>query len=670
MSGRKRAREKRGGGEAVAPTRGHSPLPSSSSSYDAEEGANFGSFLWNDVSIMLFYRLQYALHTALLSLAMSPPAMWSGNVAALEEDMNLIWAVAEKHLTEEEWQQCEEKLNSFSTSFLTGLRQCVAEASKEGALVLLLSRGLLKLLEDHGFPEREGGSLTRYTAELTQEADLNGYSYNSRATLTIPLLPRYDGDKRSEEEHSRRRVGYVVELPSPHPHPEINTEIQLIEPKRRKSTLDESRVFSHPKRSAAFATDDFGLDDELLHRAYVVLATHLDAYGSLHRLSPYARLLLWNLLGRDEKLFDALLNQRISTEAARQQLVRLRELLCLHQKSFDATRCLVRQASAVVGWYALSAQWRDQAIYQLADLEETDWYFLADAFRSGGKAIFPNYSHSGAVVHLAMGVLKKLDRIHAKERDGAPPVHDTVKELLLPWLKGEAPELQPHGVVSSAIVPSTAHYQRRLRRLKSLFDDAGKGNGVASPSSPACASSASHVNAYLCSTLIFPLQCVGELLELCALAAFSPAGMDGFTRSFLATNWENEEGILGYLMKREPSNVTIVPLVGLPRLYKDLVTSIQLLVQDRMVPYVVRARLLADTSRAVSLHQTSYVYWKALATMVLEEDRFDDLLHLSVDIRENDTCYYTEATMERVPKVWPQDLKEFVEEEAALRAAP
>ncbi|CAJ1027875.1 hypothetical protein NXY56_003745 [Leishmania guyanensis] len=605
----------------------------------------------------------HEIHGACLALVKAAPEARPAMLDSLASSVEVIWTVARRHLTEEERAQSATRFKMYTEAFLAMLQGCVRGAADGGAAVLC--RSLQRLLEEQGFPEAEFGPLASYLGEVLLEEDVQGYSYSERASLVMPMPARYEGDKRSVEEGSCKRAGFEVVLPRFHPHTEVNTVIQLSEPKKRKPALDEYRIFSLPKKAATFAADDFMVDDELLHRAYVVLTTHLDAYGSLKGLSPYARLLLWNLLDRNDVLFSTLYDQRVTSESMRQQLLRLRELLAVHKQALEETRAAARQMASLVGWYAASAQWRDQALSKLDEVEEFDWYLLADVYRSGGRAIFPNYARSNAVVHLALGVVRKLDKIHGHELDGAPPMYTVVSKLLLPLLMGEAPELGQYCFGHGAFDADSSHWQRQRRKLKTRMDELAK--TVTSSAPQASPSSHSSVCTYLCASLIFPLQCLGELLELCSLVMFSLMGVDAFTRSFLATNWEEEDDILAYLLRREPANPSLVPLVGIPRIYKDMVTSVQLLMADKMVPYVVEARRLAGEHARVSLRHKSYPYWRALCTMFIEEDRFDDLSALQVRTKEDPTCLYTAAGFEVTPKVWLEDLVELREEEERCR---
>ncbi|KPA86726.1 hypothetical protein ABB37_00813 [Leptomonas pyrrhocoris] len=647
----------------------HAPNPSPSRSEESDSAANFGSFLWNDVSILLFYRLMHEIHSTCLSVVKAPAQSRLDLLATLKSSMEVIWAVAQRHLTSEECAAAQTKYNAYASSFCAALHSCVLEVEVRDTAGLC--RALLRFLEDQGFPDAEFGPLSAFLADVVMEEDVQGYSYSVRTSLAMPVPLRYDGDKRSEEAHSRKRAGYEVVLPAQHHRAEINTQVQLCEPKRRKPVLDEYRIFSLPKKAASFAADDFAVDDELLHRAYVVLQTHLDAYGSLKNLSPYARLLLWNLLDRNDALFSTLYDQHVTSEAMRQQLVKLKELVAVHKLAFEATRPAARRAAAVISWYAASAQWRDQALSKLEELDEVDWYLLGDVYRSGGKAVFPNYAQSMPVAHLALGVLRKLDKLHRNDLDGAPATHTVVEQLLLPLLQGEAPERSDFCFLHNAFQVDSPHWQRRRRKLRAIMEDtihktagfSSQSSETATASSPAASRRSSTVHVFLCASLIFPLQCVGELLELCSLVMFSSVGFEAFTRSFLATNWEEEDTILSYLLRREPTNHSLVPLVGLPRLYKDLVTSIQLLVADKMLPYVVESRRFAGENARRALSERSYHYWKSLTSLFIEEDRFDDLCELRVDTRENTVCLYTTAEFERSPKVWPEDLRELQAEE-------
>ncbi|EPY21001.1 hypothetical protein AGDE_14357 [Angomonas deanei] len=71
-------------------------------------------------------------------------------------------------------------------------------------------------------------------------------------------------------------------------------------------------------------------------------------------------------------------------------LRKIRTHLETHLRCYDAVRDAARRAAQQVGWYAVSAQWRDQVLHKLESLAETDWYNLSDC---GSKYPFrfPNY---------------------------------------------------------------------------------------------------------------------------------------------------------------------------------------------------------------------------------------------------------------------------------------
>lgn len=479
------------------------------------------------------------------------------------------------------------------------------------------------------------------------------------------MIPRYDGDKRLEEEHTFQRLGFKVKLPYPHSHAEINTLYQLSEPKRRKPLLDENKIFSHPKKAAVFGSEDFLVDEDLLYRSYVVLLHHLDCFGSLENLSPFARFSLWNLLGRDDDVFAKVNNVGISNDGMIASLKQLRRQLHQRMRAFEVTREASREAAQQIGWYAVSAQWRDQVLHKLLRAEEEDWYYFSELERYGGSVIFPNHALNEMLTSYFLSVLRKLERKNGGGGGGGVCVLSTVQHLLLPLLKGEPFATLPWSSEDDTLEQDDlAHWARAHRRTKNIFDDkiARQSAAQGTKGKPGARGS------IISPSFLFPLQCVAELLELCSFALCASMGIENFMKSFLAASWEDEEGILQFLLRKEPQNVAIAPLVALPRVYKDLVTGVQIVRKDKMLPYILEARQIAAERHLLGPMSESYTYWKMVSLLFQEEERNDDLYLLQMEGEPKaEAKYFSVTSIEMCPYVWDQDLEELIVEEKKYR---
>lgn len=660
---------------------------------DSSEATSFATYVWNEVSMLLFHRITRCVQDWCYRVAAAAPssALQQSILDQLTLELFVIWASGKRHLTRQDNSASYDAILQYIAKLAARAPELTATSFDSCAAVL---RGVVRFVEEEGFFVEES-QLARLAGLSKQRDEAGGYSYSARTTLTLPLLPRYEGDKRSEEEHTHARSGYDVQLPNPHPHREINTTVQLIEPKKRKPILDEYRIFSHPKKAATHAAEDFLVDEELTHRGYVVLAHHLDTYGSLERVSPYVRFLLWNAMDRDDNICDALF-EKLSSASTVAVMADVRRFLAAKLAAFTTIRPSSRNAAQQLGWFAASAQWRDQVVKKLEEIDEGDWYLLADSAKNGGRAVFPNYASDKRTRTFGLALIEKLDRVHASTGEAASiPVHSFVATTLLPFLCSACP---PQKALQSLPLPqasvllpppsrqprvseqqtspsggliSQSLLSRCYRRMSGAMDGAHKirwsapeeGNSSRVGGGPGvCAT-------FICPSMVFPLQCVGELLELCAKAELSIKGFEHFADSFLRADWCTEEEVIRFLLDSEPLNAAIAPLAGLPRIYRDLVTSVQLLLTDCAFPFTLLARQHAESLSNVRLSERDYNYWKALSELCQDDDYHCPLLCL--ETRTSDQGGeavaprngMTAAYLEKMPLVWPGEVDELIEEE-------
>lgn len=563
--------------------------------------------------------------------------------------------------------------------------------------------------------------------------------------------------------------------------PLLNTTIQLMEPRKRRPPLDEYRIFSHPKKTTTHGVEDIIVDEELYYRSLCLLSHHLDTFGSLHGLSPFARFCLYNVVERVDKNFFAICDRACTSHDVHQQLVQLRDTLEAKKESLEKTRASLREAAQQIGWFAVSAQWRDQVLGTLQDVEENDWYCLSDTLRTAGISRFPNYITSSHVKAFVWKVLEKLTaksvstaailaasgitNLNDNIEDPFPgsKVQSAVKCLLFPMLEGRRltwppPSPPPTGPIDESGPESSsssstaaamkaledeelwrtkrARVQRKLRHLyvkwsiackeggqsqkdqerEAQARDIIRGNVAVSPFSVVLQPDSDVASTTLMiPSLLFPIQCLGELLEVCSCALSAGDGIDAFAKTFLSTEWGGaggasaEEAILRHLLREEPTNISIAPLVAIPKIYKDLVAGLQVLFADiTALRLVVEAKnVMMDMENVVAVASSAatratrsmtlsgaapsrccrpqdrwYVYWKMFSTFLEEEEeRMDELVFFTTGTGMREAGYgteclkespattrcYSEAAVERATRVWPQEMVALLREEEKHR---
>ncbi|KAH8616879.1 hypothetical protein ERJ75_000434600 [Trypanosoma vivax] len=198
--------------------------------------------------------------------------------------------------------------------------------------------------------------------------------------------------------------------------------------------------------------EDFLVEEELQFRALVVLARHLDVFGFLKHLSPYARLTLWNLLDRDEELFDRLCSVPTSPEEVDwhdEQLRALRQRVAEKRAALNATRVGAREAAQRLAWYAVSAHWRDKVMRVLEEGEETDWCLLCDTAKMRSRAVFPNYGVSPTMRDIALKALRRVrdGTIDCGPLEDVEECYEVIAKVLVPLLEGSVPYISPNMLI-------------------------------------------------------------------------------------------------------------------------------------------------------------------------------------------------------------------------------
>lgn len=807
----------------------------------------FSIVIWNYVSIAIFGRWMEQVRTCLVSIVRSwpsPPCMQDKSISLamiqkLGEQMRLTWE-AGKNLCSLSSSSIA-KYNSLVSEGITQLVNHLEHLTSAQNDPLTLCRHYLRVMEEHGFMEDiDGDELGACLGGLKYAVYPRGYAYSERVSNSLSTAgyntsstsPTCDDTQEnsmgpsdptgrvntkgrtyqvfendvvknnaspsppsavfpfsSPVSTSLSRVGYAVSVDqSPHLSSFITTTIQLIEPRKRRPPLDEYRIFSHPKKAMTHGVEDALVDEELRYRNLVILLHHFDTYGSFLGLSPFSRFCLYTSLGSADSKFFSLYEQPASTQAIYQELQLLRNQLETKKHIEQRTRCSLRETAQRVGWYAVSAQWRDQVLAALQNAEEADWYGLSDTVRGGFlSARFPNYACSITVKRLMVLVLEKIQSMKFEEQTGelgSPTassvlVVDTVKSLFLPLLEGNVPlwsfdrwkrAMPPMGAEGTAIAdeervipdPLTTNkifsFVRRhgseansRNETSPLNLDSCHPDGDVTPQLPIIANDAwwpkvsmnlrrafgkwvehppfgsrtasfgslptavvagmhtdrnetrgsdafvlpsyrcpfymkeeesEAVATILIPSMIFPLQCVAELLEVCSAALYSTHGIEVFSEDFLAAApFESEEKIVEFLLEYEPTNVALTTLVAILKIFKDLMCSLPVLFSDMVsLAITIEAKHIFSEMGSLLLPSPfsarNYAYWKLLSGALEKEDSGEDLLFLFVRKKPSfeftpsgapsetsSIRCYSEGILERVTKVWPQEIAEVVREE-------
>ncbi|RNF27251.1 uncharacterized protein Tco025E_00442 [Trypanosoma conorhini] len=647
-----------------------------------------GLFLWSEVSMVLYAGMLKQLHYTCgrLAIERSRDARW-GLIDGLRRRLAAFWEAETTALDATE----QERLGGVFYSYVNAMLERLASLAATDAQGGDLCHAFLQALDVFGFPEEENTEEALLVAAMRKSADPHAYSYHARASHRLGVLPRYDGDRRAEGQHRLPRLGCVVQLPSPHPHSEVNTEIQLIEPKKRRPPLDENRIFLHPKKATSSGMEDILVDEELRYRALVVLGRHLDTFGSLQHLSPFVRFLVWDTLGRDDEVFERLTAPPTCSDELlawqQDQLESLRRLVAEKRAVFDATRAAARETALRIGWRAVSAHWRDQVLRVVEVGEDADWFLLRDTAKTGSKAIFPNYALSPVIKDITLKALRRVRDGHVDcGVEDAVECYEVITDVLFPLLEGGAPCLPGfdanHGAASNgencgAGEPQSqqageagaeAEVEELRRRVSALMaETAGSACGDAEVARAVrwcfdCESllpRSGSTCAFVSDMFVWPLQCLASLLELTAVARHSADGIKKFAAAFLPSNWGDQESLLEFLLRREPTNIPLASLVGFPRLVRDVFVSAQWLRNDKYFGVVVECRRQA-CALPPGAAANNFLQWRALATLLSRLDYAEDVFAVTVHEMPPDAAeqgkLWAVAELECTPKSWIEGL--------------
>nr|CCC91316.1 conserved hypothetical protein [Trypanosoma congolense IL3000] len=655
------------------------------------EMLQLGTCIWNNVGMTLYMCMLKQLHYTCGCIAMERSLEKRRSLLNdLRSRINTFWELEPSRANVSDTECLDEYFNSQMDDLWTSLTSLAKSSMSAGELC----RHFLATLTSFGFPEEDSCDEAQLQANIRKLADVQCYSYQYRTSNQLGVLRRYEGDRRSEEQHLQPRVGRVVRFPIPHPHAEVNTRVQLIEPRRRRPPLEETRIFSHPKRATLFGMEDVLVDEELQFRTLVILGRHLDTFGSLQYLSPYLRLTVWNLLDRDEELFDRLSEEpRSESEAAEhmQHIVELRQRVARKRAAFEATRGSARECVMRLVWSATSAHWRDQVLCVIEEKEDADWCLLRGSATVGTRAIFPNYAACSTVRDIALKALRRVrdGTIDCAGVEDAEECYEVVVNVLVPILEGSRPTLplidlrddedkeEEKEEEDNANSFEKGNQKQRQRspyeelvdRFNFLFS-----NQLALGS--ACIDVAHKIRwnlnydffsvekgvacTFLTGMFVWPLQCLASFLELVAAGRHSADGLRKFSSAFIPSNWCEEKGILEYLVKREPTNIPLTAFAAFPRLVRDVYTSAQWLRKDKCYNAVMVCRHQAFTLPPDN-PALNFMQWKVLSTVLSQDGHGEELLALTVrdcsPSDEKEGKLWTVAELQPTSKAWVEGMQ-------------
>lgn len=616
---------------------------------------SLGAYIWGEVSMALYVSMLKQLHHICGCIAIQPSSEERRKlIAKARTQTKALWDLEMLSSDSSEQEDLAEYFHSQISSLLDNVTSLAESDMKAGELC----QAFLQTLNMFGFPEEENLDEVQLQANIRKSAELQCYSYQQRTSNQLNVLRRYEGDRRSEDQYLQPRVGRVVRFPIPHPHEEVNTRIQLIEPKRRRPPLEENRICSHPKRATAFGMEDVLVDEELQFRALVMLGRHLDTFCSIQHISPYLRLTVWNLLDRDEEIFERLCEVPKGdddTAVHLQLLTELRQRVARKRMAFESTRVGARECVARLTWSAVSARWRDQVLCAVEEVEDADWCLLRDSAKVGTRAIFPNYAVCSAVRDIALKALRRVrdGTIDCGGIDDAADCYEVIARVLVPILEGGQPmfpmddtsdsdgerereacrKKEPRGKAQRPF-----HYGELCQRFATLMS---RGEDAELTDTKVARSVRWNLNCetllaeegvvctFLTGMFVWPLQCLASFLELVAAGRHSVDGLRKFSAAFIPSNWSDERGVLEYLLRREPTNLPLTAFVAFPRLIRDVYISARWLLNDKCFAAVVACRReackLPSNKPAIN-----FIQWKALSSVLAEVGYKDELLALTV----------------------------------------
>lgn len=631
----------------------------------------FTVVIWNDIDVVLFGRLMDLVRSCLVQVLMDfskvDKAVNVAHIRELREKLHVSWRA---HLG-----SSTVDLSGYDSAVSDGIDNLCCQLEQLTRTYddsLALCKQFIRIMEDCGFLEEDGGPLGVCLATIKFSAYSNGYAYSERASLSFPL-PKIDGEKARSgdaDHNGPERVGYAVNLQdSPSLDPVINTSILLIEPRKRRPPLDEYRIFSHPRKTTTHGVEDLIVDEELYIRSLHVLSHHLDTFGSLQGLSPYVRFTVYNMFSKAPAVFDSLIGLPSASESSSKQMQNLRAVAFSKRNSFESTRRSLREGAQRVGWFAVSAQWRDQVLFALHDAEEADWYSIADTLLRGGLSNFPNFSYCTMITDFMVAIIKRrLD-------PSLSFAVDTIQMCLVPLLQGRSVKdfyssASSDGCISEECLRHVHRIACSTLERDLPFSLDNKEEDLTKHCKDCIAESLSVV----VPSMVIPLQRILELLELCSSALESASGAEGFIKAFLAAEWDSEEEVLQFLIATEPTNLHLASLVAVPKVRQEVITNAIALQSDYTFALAVSAKcILSSTALPNSdIQEKKYWYWKVLSTCLQDADRHDDLFflytsnHGNVDLQTSERPFY-ESCLERASRVWPQEMAKLIDEEEKYR---
>lgn len=238
------------------------------------------------------------------------------------------------------------------------------------------------------------------------------------------------------------RLGKTVIISTPHhQHPTLlNNELVCAEVKKKKPQLDDAKIVSHPQRTTLHGMEDLLVDEAVTYAALLQLRRHLDRFTSLRGIPTHLNTTVFQLLGRDEALYEKLKTKTRQNPAMVRYTLRLNPAVHLEQALHDRirvveeTRRAVREAALSLSLMSVKSSWRDACLVSMKQMTPRhmgEWHALGEVY-TGVPCHFPNVA--AAVCVPLTAVRPWLCEVF---RSFSDPVGKIVVAVLLPMLLGQ-----------------------------------------------------------------------------------------------------------------------------------------------------------------------------------------------------------------------------------------
>jgi hypothetical protein len=368
-----------------------------------------------------------------------------------------------------------------------------------------------------------------------------------------------------------QRVGKMVIVSVPHHrHPEIvNTALVCAEPKKKKPSLDDSRIVSHPQRATLHGMEDLLLDEATSYSALLHLRRHLDRFKSLRGIPTSLNTALYHLVGKDEDSFEKLRTRTRQNPAAVRFTMRINPSIPVEQmlneriRVVEASRRCVREAALSLSLLAARAHWRDvclAAIKHMSMRHIGEWRSFAEVY-NGAECFFPNAAASVCAYPAVNPWLRQVLATYS----GSSLIGDVAVNIMLPMLCGQ-PVLPPSIADAGSPAPKSKMLTTEGSSSVSGSDSSGAGMLYVVP-----------------PCVVFALQGVAALLFVLNSAIVCHPEGDRFLVKFLrAVDPFDDPAVVKFLLEDQHSaqSAELAQLAAVSQALRTVSTLVEAMVTD------------------------------------------------------------------------------------------